>query len=272
MGSTNAKVLQVLHKAVTEDDPDKVREILKLYDLDVNCRGEEEMSALQLAIANGSLKSLQVILESGHADLDTLTSERQTPLMLAAAKGHEAVALFLLENFSENLLHLQFIDSHDQQVLHCASAQGLDQLVTQLLLKGLGVDTLGGKLRHTPLMLAAQNGHDSVMKVLLEAGAQKSALDQTKMTPLHHACIHASRANEACVRLLLGEKPSAAVGNEVEERHDWLNARDISGCTPLLYCLNNKNRVLEKLLVSHGAILTEALDGGFSEYCYHTSN
>lgn len=35
---------------------------------------------------NGSLKSLQVILESGHADLDVLTAERQTPLILAAAK------------------------------------------------------------------------------------------------------------------------------------------------------------------------------------------
>ena len=26
------------------------REILKLYDLDVNCRGEEELSAMQLAM------------------------------------------------------------------------------------------------------------------------------------------------------------------------------------------------------------------------------
>lgn len=272
MGSANAKVLQVLHKAVVEDDPDKVREILKLYDSDVNSRGEEELSALQLAIANGSLKSLQVLLECGHADLDTLTLDRQTPLILAAAKGQEAAALCLLENFPENLLHLEFIDSHDQQVFHYASAQGLDRLVSELLLRGIGVDTLGGKLRHTPLMFAAQNGHDSVMKILLEAGAHKSALDQTKMTPLHHACVNVSRANETCVRLLLGEKPSASAGNEVEERQNWVNARDISGCTPLLYCLNNKNRVLEKLLVSHGAILTEALDGGFSEFCYHTSN
>lgn len=36
--------------------------------------------------ANGSLKSLQVIMESGQADLDALTAERQTPLILAAAK------------------------------------------------------------------------------------------------------------------------------------------------------------------------------------------
>lgn len=87
---------------------------------------------------------------------------------------------------------------------------------------------------------AAQNGHSSVMTTLLEAGAQKSMLDLAKMTPLHHACMCAS-ASEDGVRLLLGEKGSADKGQ------DWVNARDISGCTPLLYCLNNKNRVLEKV-------------------------
>jgi len=37
--------------------------------------------------ANGSLKSLQVLLGSGHmVDLEVLTADRQTPLILAAAK------------------------------------------------------------------------------------------------------------------------------------------------------------------------------------------
>lgn len=84
-----------------------------------------------------------------------------------------------------------------------------------------------------------------MVRLLLEAGAQKSNLDQAKMTPLHHACMHASRASETCVRLLLGEKVSTE--EEEEEGQNWVNARDISGCTPLLYCLNNKNRVLEKV-------------------------
>lgn len=81
-----------------------------------------------------------------------------------------------------------------------------------------------------------------MVKILLEAGAQKSILDLAKMTPLHHACIHASKASETCVRLLLGD----TAAKEAEGR-DLVNTRDISGCTPLLYCLNNKNRVLEKV-------------------------
>ena len=48
---------------------------------------------------------------------------------------------------------LDFSDSHDQQVLHYAAAQGQEKLVKELLHRGVGVDTVGGKLRHTPLML-----------------------------------------------------------------------------------------------------------------------
>ena len=92
------------------------------------------------------------------------------------------------------------------------------------------------------MYVAAQNGHDLVVKLLLEAGAQKSCLDLARMTALHHACSQ-PQGNEVCVKLLLGEeKPGKG-----EESQNWVNARDISGCTPLLYCLNNKNRVLEKV-------------------------
>ncbi len=45
--------------------------------------------------------------------------------------------------------------------------------------------------------------------------------------------------------LLGGEFGKVTVGAQ-----DCVNARDISGCTPLLYCLNSKNRVLEKVMPS----------------------
>ena len=103
---------------------------------------------------------------------------------------------------------------------------------------------------------AAQNGHEGVVTMLLEAGAKPCAVDVAKMTALHHSCLASS---EECVRVLLASGSEAAV-----------DAADMSGCTPLLYCLNNKNASVERLLVSHGASLTKALDAGFSELCYHT--
>ncbi len=67
---------------------------------------------------------------------------------------------------------------------------------------------------------------------LLENGANKTAVDLAKMTPLHHACMASA---DSCVRVLLE-------GNNVA-----VDAKDISGCTPLIYCLNNKNESLEKV-------------------------
>lgn len=75
-----------------------------------------------------------------------------------------------------------------------------------------------------------------MVQVLLDAGASRAAVDLAKMTPLHHACL----ANaESCVSRLIQ-------GNEV-----CIDAKDISGCTPLIYCLNNKNSGLEKVRETH---------------------
>ena len=80
---------------------------------------------------------------------------------------------------------------------------------------------------------AAQSGHKSVTELLLEAGAKCCSVDTAKMTPLHYACMGGS---EECAKLLLEWDTSVSV-----------DAKDISGCTPLLYCLNNKSRSMEKV-------------------------
>ena len=80
---------------------------------------------------------------------------------------------------------------------------------------------------------AAENGHRSVVELLLEAGANCCSVDTARMTPLHYACMGGS---EPCAKLLLESNCSVSV-----------DAKDISGCTPLLYCLNHKSRSMEKV-------------------------
>ena len=83
------------------------------------------------------------------------------------------------------------------------------------------------------LCVAAENGHLSVVELLLEAGANCCAVDTARMTPLHYACMGGS---EPCAKLLLESSTSVSV-----------DAKDISGCTPLVYCLNHKSRSMEKV-------------------------
>ena len=71
----------------------------------------------------------------------------------------------------------------------------------------------------------------------MEAGANCSTVDTARMTPLHYACMGGS---EQCAKLLLESNTNVSV-----------DAKDISGCTPLLYCLSNKSRSMEKVYYRH---------------------
>ena len=84
---------------------------------------------------------------------------------------------------------------------------------------------------------AAENGHRSVVELLLEAGANCCTVDTARMTPLHYACMGGS---EPCAKLLLETNSTSGVS---------VDAKDISGCTPLVYCLNHKSRSMEMVCV-----------------------
>ena len=60
------------------------------------------------------------------------------------------------------------------------------------------------------------------------------------MTPLHYACMGGS---EPCAKLLLETNSTSGVS---------VDAKDISGCTPLVYCLNHKSRSMEMVCVCAG--------------------
>lgn len=84
-----------------------------------------------------------------------------------------------------------------------------------------------------PLILAAQNGHTCVMKILIEAGADVNAPDYEGMTPLHQAAQH---GHVRAVELLI-------------EKNADINARDTHSWTPLhKACLYGHAAVIKALL------------------------
>ena len=120
----------------------------------------------------------------------------------------------------------------------------------------------------TPLIIAAYNGHEAIVRLLLEAGADKEAKDNDGFTPLINA---AYNGHEAVVRLLL----EAGADKEAKDNdgdpliiaamsgHEAIvrlleagadkDAKDKNGHTPLLEAAARGHEAIVRLLLEAGA-------------------
>ena len=90
--------------------------------------------------------------------------------------------------------------SNGRTPLSYAAGNGHEAVVKLLLEKGAALETKDNNSR-TPLSCAAEKGHEAVVKLLLEKGAELETIDKSySRTPLSYA---AEKGQEAVVKLLL---------------------------------------------------------------------
>ncbi|KAK4108786.1 ankyrin, partial [Canariomyces notabilis] len=115
----------------------------------------------------------------------------RTPLLLAAAAGHDAVVRGLI-NAGADLNHKDSV--YGMTALHTAAAHGHAEVVKMLLRHGADVHHGDSSpVGETPLSCAAAKGHIPVASLLLQAGAKVDSWDRIGWTPLHHAVKHGRR-------------------------------------------------------------------------------
>ena len=132
------------------------------------------------------------------------------------------------------------------EVLKCAMntghewavQEGHEAVVKVLLERGAALETRDYWGR-TPLLHAARYGHEAVIKVLLERGVELKTKDNDSRTPLSHA---AGNGHEAVVKVLL-------------ERGAELKTRDNDSRTPLLWAARYGHEAVVKVLLERGAAL-----------------
>lgn len=117
-------------------------------------------------------------------------------------------------------------DAQGYTGLHVAAAHGQTgavQIVAQLLLAGAAVDAAMSANEATPLHLAAGSGHNDILQLLIDAGADIDSRDSCLRTPLHLA---AAARRTSTVQLLLSRGASV---NAVR-RGNWA-ALHLAACT-----------------------------------------
>ena len=164
--------------AVRQDNDRVVRALLK-RGFDPNTLAPNGEPGLILAMRESSLKVVGALLETPLTQVEFRTANDESPLMLAALKGHLAVCKELISHDAD-------VNKPGWTALHYASTGGHAKVV-QLLLDSHAYIDASSPNGSTPLMMAARYGSVDVVKLLLEAGADPLIKNSIGLTAVDFA-------------------------------------------------------------------------------------
>jgi len=190
----------------------------------------KQMVGLHLAAYFG-IQEARYLLQRRQS-VDVSDSFGRTPLLWAAAKGHEAAVQLFLDKDA----NFEAKDNDGRTPLAWAAMSGHEAVILLLLDKGADFEAKD-KYGWTPLWWAVMNGHEAIIRLLLDTGVEFEVKDSWDQTPLSFA---AEKGLEASIQLLLDK------GADFE-------ARDYNGQTPLSWAARKGHKGIVQLLLDKGA-------------------
>lgn len=165
VSSVFAGAYEDFFQATRADNPGVVQALLA-RGFDPNAVDERGQPALLIALRDGSRQVGEILLAHPAIRIDQANQAGETPLMMAALKGHAGVARQLIERGAA-------VNRTGWGPLHYA-ASGPDASIVQLLVDhGAAIDARSPN-GSTPLMMAAQYGPEDAVQMLLMRKAEAS--------------------------------------------------------------------------------------------------
>jgi len=190
---------------------------------------------LQAAAAHGHLEVMVLLLDFGIDINSAITATKDTPLHLAARQGHLHVVRYLLDSrrtslseteLYQSIVRKPYFQAWSEEVLtnsengkgfvwegdaRCSAEQDMEKL--RSFAKGYTDVNFPAHEGRTALHYAASNGHEAIVRLLLERGA-----DPEGGSHGHHTALRAAAENGhvAVVKLLL-----IHTSNMTTHRKDW---------------------------------------------------
>jgi uncharacterized protein len=156
------------------------------------------------AIKTDDTRTLTTLLFRG-MDPNTVGPDGLPGLVLAARDGSLKAASLLLSN-SKTVIEARSLQ--DESALMMAALNGYEELVKVLIAKGADVNKTGW----TPLHYAATKGHISIIKLLLAKSAYIDAESPNKSTPLMMAAMYGTFD---AIKLLIDEGADVLLKNDL---------------------------------------------------------
>lgn len=175
--------------------------------------GQSKMTAFHQAIEKGHEGIAKLLLEKELADVRDTDHHRRTALHMATSSENQNIGVIDLILRCHGV-EVNALDVYGNTPLKLAAEKGHYETVELLMSKEADVNK-ADKVDNTPLHVAAKNGHAAVLELLLKNVEAKTIGKQTKdkYTALHHAV---GGNNARCVALLLenGAGTCAELKNE----------------------------------------------------------
>lgn len=168
-------------KAVELDNESAVV-ALALRGFDLNSQNEKGDSGLHVGLREGSLKVVNFLLTQRAVRVELHNRQGESPLMIAAIRGHLDVARQLIRRGAE-------VNKPGWTPLHYAASRAEPDSgdMVRLLLEHHAYIDAESPNRSTPLMLAAMYGHRDLVPMLLEEGADPSLRNEQGLTAVDFA-------------------------------------------------------------------------------------
>lgn len=165
-------------QAIIRDHVGGVKGLLE-SGVDPNSRDPKGMPALIVAIRRESPRSFDLLLDQPGIDVDATNAAGETALMLTALAGDLDTSRRLLAKGAQ-------VQRPGWSPIHYAASGPSTELTRLLLDRGATVDAVAPN-GTTPLMLAAQQGPESTVTLLLERGADPRRRNQRGLQALDFA-------------------------------------------------------------------------------------
>uniref|UniRef100_A0ABD2X4X1 Uncharacterized protein n=1 Tax=Trichogramma kaykai TaxID=54128 RepID=A0ABD2X4X1_9HYME len=222
----------------------------RLPDLREIFRREEIDWLLTQSAKTGPVELISFVIRTGYRDKPDL-DEGGKPLLCRNTPVHYA-AKHKIRNWISKIRELfkiydkfnvNYTNESGFTHFHAACMSGCDEIVEKFLELGQDPNISMKETGDTSLHLALKNGHTKTFELLLRNGADPNGANKKELTPLHIIC---RGGNDDLFEVFF------KIANEIKQTIQ-VDARDISGRTPLHWAVHYGRMKLVELLLRRGA-------------------